>query len=150
MKKILVLISCLFLFACSGNNDSSKAQPPVQSQKVSGVPQGNQQGKNIFSSLPPAQANQLIKSKKDLLIIDVRSPEELREGKIAGSELVPFWKIAKGEYKVPTGQPILLVCAVGGRSMAVAQYLSRSGYPEVYNLKSGISGWKKDGLPVVY
>lgn len=150
MKKIFVVLCCLFLSACSGNNDSSKAQPPVQQQNVSGTPQGVQQNKNVFSSITPTQANQLIKSKKNLLILDVRSPEELKEGKIAGSTLVPFWQIAKGNYKVPANQPVLLVCAVGGRSYAVGQYLNKSGYPEVYNLKSGISGWKQSGLPVVY
>ena len=30
----------------------------------------------------PTQTQELIKQRKDLLIIDVRSPEELREGKI--------------------------------------------------------------------
>lgn len=161
MKKIFVFVCCLFLVACSGNNDSSKDQPNVQKQNVSTTPsqpaqsatqpaQFRQQQKSIFASIDPVEANQLIQKRKDLLVLDVRSPEELREGKIAGSKLVPFWEIAKGNYTVPAGQPVLLVCAVGGRSYAVGQYLSKSGYPEVYNLKSGISGWKQSGLPVEY
>ena len=87
---------------------------------------------------------------KDLLVVDVRNAQELREGYIADSSLVPFWKIAKGQTSLPSDRPLLLVCAVGGRSYAVGQFLNRKGYPEVYNLQGGISAWKKAGLPLQY
>jgi rhodanese-related sulfurtransferase len=150
MKRLLIITCCIFLAACSGDNDSSQAQPASQQPQIASASPGPAQNRNKFSSLTPMQAKQLIQSKKNLLILDVRSPAELKEGKIAGSTLVPFMKIAKGEYKVPADQPVLIVCAVGGRSYAVGKYLSQTGYPEIYNLQSGISGWKRDGLPLVY
>ena len=49
---------------------------------------------------------------------------------------------------LPTGQPLLLICAVGGRSYAVGRYFSGKGYGEIYNLAGGISAWKAAGLPL--
>ena len=47
-------------------------------------------------------------------------------------------------------KPVLLICAVGGRSLALGQLMSKNGWNEVYNLKGGISAWKEAKLPVQY
>jgi rhodanese-related sulfurtransferase len=78
--------------------------------------------------------------------VDVRSPEELSAGSIPGSQLIPFGELARGRMSLPAGQPLLLICAVGGRSYAVGQYFSGKGYREIYNLSGGIRAWKAAGL----
>jgi len=105
-------------------------------------------GEKVFRSLKPVEAKALIESKKDLAIIDVRSPEELVHGSIPGAKLIPFTELAKGRASLPEGRPLLLVCAVGGRSYAVGRYFSGNGYREIYNLEGGISAWKAAGLPL--
>ncbi len=102
----------------------------------------------IFRSLSPPQAKALIESRKDLALVDVRSQEELYEGSIPNSQLIPFTELAQGRMTLPTGKPLLLICAVGGRSYAVGQYFSGKGYGEIYNLDGGISAWKAAGLPL--
>lgn len=85
---------------------------------------------------------------KDLLIVDVRSPQEIRYGYIKDSVLIPFWEIAQGKRSLQTDKPILLVCAVGGKSYGVGQLLVRKGWPEIYNLSGGIEAWKREGFPL--
>jgi len=102
----------------------------------------------IFRSLSPQEAKALIETRKDLALIDVRSPEELSAGAIPGSRLIPFGELAKGRMTLPAGKPLLLICAVGGRSYAVGRYFSGKGYGEIYNLSGGISAWKAAGLPL--
>jgi rhodanese-related sulfurtransferase len=146
MKKKLVVIFALFLAACSSNANQSDSKPAADSgQNAASASQSN-----VFASYTPAQTMDLIKQKKDLLIIDVRSPEELREGKIENSTLIPFFDILKGNYNIPQGRPLLLICAVGGRSYAAMQILAQKGYKEIYNLQGGISAWKQANLPLVY
>ena len=148
MKKKLVIIFALFLAACSNNANQADSKPAVDAdagQKVASAAQAN-----VFASYPPAQTMDLIKQRKDLLIIDVRSPDELREGKIENSTLIPFWDIMKGNYTIPQDRPLLLICAVGGRSYAAMQILAQKGYKEIYNLQGGISAWKQANLPLVY
>lgn len=139
-----ILLLCLLTSGCSGNDQ----QKPV-SKDATPVPQ-SQQTATGFQSISPAAAKQLIESRKDLMIIDVRSPEELKEGAIANSVLIPFWQILRGQHTLPKDKPLLLICAVGGRSYAVAQVLRRQGYRELYNLNGGIEAWKKAGLPLIY
>lgn len=103
---------------------------------------------SVFRSLSPQEAKSLIETRKDLALVDVRSPEELYEGSIPGSLLIPFSELAQGRKTLPTGKPLLLICAVGGRSYAVGQYFSGKGYGEIYNLAGGISAWKAAGLPL--
>ncbi|MDG4475557.1 rhodanese-like domain-containing protein [Thiovibrio frasassiensis] len=141
MKRYLhlsaVLILLLLTAACSDHN-------PPENQEV---PAGSE-APPIFRSLSPPEAKALIESRKDLVLVDVRSPQELNEGSIAGSQLMPFGELAQGRMTLPTGQPLLLICAVGGRSYAVGQYFSGKGYGEIYNLGGGISAWKGAGLPL--
>jgi len=141
MKRYLqtcsILILLLTAVACGDRN------PPenTQASPVSGQP-------SVFRTLSPQEAKALIETRKDLVLVDVRSPEELYEGSIPGSQLMPFGELAKGRMTLPTGKPILLICAVGGRSYAVGQYFSGKGYGEIYNLSGGISAWKAAGLPL--
>jgi rhodanese-related sulfurtransferase len=104
----------------------------------------------IFKSISPVEAQKMMQEKKDLMVVDVRSPQELRNGYIEGSILIPFWEIAKGKRTLPKDKPILLICAVGGRSYGLGQALSRNGWPVIYNLSGGISAWKQAGLPLKY
>jgi rhodanese-related sulfurtransferase len=82
------------------------------------------------------------------MLVDVRAPEELSGGSISGSRLIPFSDLAQGRQTLPAGRPLLLICAVGGRSYAVGRYFSGKGYGEIYNLAGGISAWKAAGLPL--
>ena len=128
---------------------SKNTQPEPQMQSSHGTTAPLPQ-KKIFKSLSPKEAKQLIETKSDLLLVDVRNTSELNQGSIAGSTLIPLWDIVKGRKTVPDDKPVLLICAVGGRSLALGEAMYRYGYKEVYNLKGGISAWKGDGLPVVY
>ena len=101
-----------------------------------------------FASIEPMEAKKLIETTADLQLIDVRSVQEYQQGALPGSTLIPFWEIMKGEHSLPKDKPILLICAVGGRSLAVGQYLSMKGYQEVYNLSGGLSAWAKQGVPL--
>ena len=101
-----------------------------------------------FQTISPLQAKALIESRADLQLIDCRSPEEFRQGALPGSKLIPFWEFTKGNYDLPKDKPILLVCAVGGRSLAVGQLLSAKGYREVYNLKGGLDAWVEQRVPL--
>jgi len=141
MKRYLhILAAGMLLLAAIACGDRT---PPENKQNPPGSGQPS-----VFRSLSPQEAKALIETRKDLVLVDVRSPEELYEGSIPGSQLMPFGELAKGKITLPTGKPILLICAVGGRSYAVGQYFSGKGYGEIYNLAGGISAWKAAGLPL--
>ena len=146
----VILIMCIILAAgLSGCSDSSQKSKSAQtSQNAIGQPIAVQAGS--FRSVSPQEAQQLIKTRKDLILLDCRTPEELSSGSIEGFKLVSFWAIMQNKIDLPKDKPILLVCAVGGRSYAAGRVLSSHGYKEVYNLNGGIAAWKNAGLPLKY
>ncbi len=145
----ILMIAFLFFSGCS-NDQTSQAGNTVTGQPAAAAPQpaANQP----FRTVSPREAADLIKNSKDLLIVDVRTPQEVKQdGAIKGSVMIPFWAVMRGQHNLPKDRPLLLVCAVGGRSYAAGQMLvRRQGYRQVYNLGGGISAWKKTGLPVTY
>jgi rhodanese-related sulfurtransferase len=141
MNRTVILIISVILFVFWG----SQLVPAAQ-QKFPGLEKQN----HVFQTVTPQEAQNLIKNRKELLLIDVRGQDELSEGYIEGSTLMPLWDIIKGTQRPPQNKPILLICAVGGRSLALGQLMAKNGWDEVYNLKGGISAWKEAKLPLKY
>jgi rhodanese-related sulfurtransferase len=141
MKKIITLTCFVFLIVFLGYRFVPAAQPQFP---------GLEQQTSLFKTVSPQEAKDLIENRKDLLLIDVRGQDELQEGYIEGSTLMPLWDIIQGTQRPPKNKPVLLICAVGGRSLALGQLMSKNGWNEVYNLKGGISAWKEANLPVKY
>ena len=150
----------LFLLtaSCSDSKKDDTATGPAEKTETSTAQVSQQQAIRsdtlsrasgpIFKSISPGEAVAMLQQRDDVIFLDVRSPQERAYASIAGSTLVNFWDIVRGKVVLPQDKPILLVCAVGGRSFAVGQILSKKGYPEVYNLEGGIEQWHKDGLPL--
>lgn len=102
----------------------------------------------ILKSISPVEALRMQQTRDDLVFLDVRTPKERSYGAIPGTRLVSIYDLMKGGLPLPKEKPILLVCAVGGRSYVAAQVMSRQGFREVYNLSGGIKAWVQSGLPV--
>ena len=108
---------------------------------------------NAYQNLSPREFYKEIQTKKDVLLIDVRTPMEYKEdGHIKGSKLIPIQVFAKflpnlESYK---DKEILVYCRSGSRSSVVSKFLDKMGFKKVYNLKGGIIRWKNSKLPVEY
>ena len=72
-------------------------------------------------------AEKIIKEKQGT-IVDVRTTEEFRGGKVKGSINIPLQEIEKrlNELKA-LKQPLVLCCASGSRSGQATQYLMQQG-----------------------
>ncbi|MFO0562675.1 MAG: rhodanese-like domain-containing protein [Polyangiales bacterium] len=69
------------------------------------------------------------KVKNGALLLDVRTPEEFREGHVAGAKNIPVQELARRLNELgPKSQHIVLYCRSGGRSAAAAQLLKGQGY----------------------
>ncbi len=100
-------------------------------------------------NLSAAQVRELLSRDKKIFLLDVRTPGEYFQIRLAGARLIPIDQLERRVAEIPRNQPVLVYCAVGSRSMAVADYLSRIGVGEVYNLYGGIWAWQLRGYPVL-
>lgn len=136
---------------CNGKNASAGRPRAMTVSNVSDAEKSSPQAREkIFRSIGPEEALRMLQARDDIIFLDVRTPRERSHGAIPGSKLVSIYALLKGEIPLPKDKPILLVCAVGGRSYVAAQTLSRKGYREVYNLSGGVKGWYKAGLPLAH
>jgi len=95
------------------------------------------------------QARKIIGTTDNLFLLDVRTPQEYAEVRLAGARLSPIDNFTARLAEVPKDRPILVYCAVGSRSSRVADYLARSGFSDIYNLTGGIWAWQLRGYPVL-
>ena len=82
------------------------------------------------------------------LLVDVREPSEFAMVRIEGAVLMPLSTFGVRFSELPRDRPLLLQCAVGGRSATATAHLLASGYSDVTNVAGGIVGWERAGLPV--
>ena len=78
-------------------------------------------------------------------LLDVRTDEEWASGRIPGSVHIPMDQLLARLDEV--GDRVLCVCAVGGRSARVTEYLVAQGR-EALNVDGGVHGWAAAGGPI--
>jgi len=81
-------------------------------------------------------------------VLDVRNADEYAAGHVSGAVLIPLNELGGRVAEIPDGDPLYVICAVGGRSLTAAQALVRAGYSAL-SVAGGTKAWVKSGRPVV-
>lgn len=107
----------------------------------------------------PWDLEERLQANPELLIVDVREPEEFAAMHIEGSINVPRGILESAcewdyEETVPElvrsrEREIVVVCRSGYRSVLAAHSMNVLGYTHVVSLKTGLRGWKDYEQPLV-
>ena len=85
----------------------------------------------------------------DIIILDVRTSEEINAGYIPNSTFIDYYD-KNFENKInliDRSKKIYTLCKSGGRSVQAAEILSKNGFRNVYNLEGGFMRWKANKMP---
>ena len=94
--------------------------------------------------LTPAEVKSLRKEGKNVLIIDVRSPEEFRERHIPGAVNIPLESLDQNIGQLTQGTVAVTACGKGGgRSAKASEWLRQKGFTALW-LCGGTLGWPAD------
>ncbi len=104
-------------------------------------------GASPVPSLDAGQVNARLSAKPQPFLLDVRQPEEYREGHIAGATLIPLGNLPGKLDQLPRDREIICVCRSGNRSHSATRQLKAAGLNAV-NLQGGMLAWARHGLPV--
>ncbi len=74
-------------------------------------------------------------------LLDVREPQEMVDGVIAGSVNIPMGEVEHRLGELPTDRDIVVICHVGARSEYIAKKLVALGYGRALNLSGGLDAW---------
>ena len=98
----------------------------------------------LFDFFKQPDINQGVKEyqqREGAVLLDVRTPQEYREGHVPGSKNVPLQTIDKVESVVENKDTVLYVyCYSGARSRQAVGYLQQMGYTNVNNI-GGIAAY---------
>ena len=104
------------------------------------------QNKDIH--IDPTDAYNQLNSNHDILLIDVRTEEEIRISKISGSINIDF--DSKSFYDslltLNKSKKYFIYCRSGRRSTITVNYMRENGFHESYNVDGGINSWKNQNL----
>ena len=108
---------------------------------------------NPFSSLPnvpETDVTHTAQAREDgsAQIVDVREPEEWAEGHIPGAIHIPLGELAARTGELDSGQPAIVVCRSGRRSLYGAETLLQAGFGDAKSLAGGMVDWEAAGQPV--
>ncbi|HCC54556.1 MAG TPA: sulfurtransferase [Desulfobulbaceae bacterium] len=103
--------------------------------------------KNLFragANFTVAQAKEYMEARgaEAYQLLDVRQPKEYEAGHLAGAILIPLKELPGRLAELVKEEPVIVYCAVGGRSKAAAQLLAGNDFVSVYNMVGGIKAWQ--------
>lgn len=82
-------------------------------------------------------------SQMDVVILDVRTPEEYSEARIPNSKLLNFYDASfpREISNLDKNKKYLVYCRSGSRSFQTCSFMKQLGFHDVYNLQDGIINW---------
>ncbi len=107
--------------------------------------------RQIIPEEGPADVQRRMRSGEPVTVIDVRDPDEYRDGYIEGASNISrgFLEFRIGAAVPDPTTPVVLYCQTGLRSMLAAKVLRDLGYTNVINLQGGYQKWAQSGFPTV-
>lgn len=116
----------------------------------------------IFSILPlvhgqsirqvtSEDAAKMLTSDKGLIVLDVRTAEEFREGHIKGAINIDIRQpdALSRIDKLDHNARYIVHCRTNHRSKIAVDHMVIRGFKTVYQMMDGFSGWSANGLPQV-
>lgn len=103
----------------------------------------------MVAELTPRELRARLDAGEEPLVLDVREDWELGIARLPGVVHIPMREIPARLGELERDRDIVVMCRSGGRSLQVAEFLERNGFPSVANLKGGILAWARDVDPSV-
>ncbi len=133
-----IIFNCIIIvfsfLSCKQNSQTTQETHQVKSQEATS-----------YKDINSTEFNQLAQQ-ANTLVIDVRTPEEVSEGKIQQADLFIDFTSEDFDAKIDSldkSKTYIVYCKAGGRSARAAQTMIDKGFENVYNLQGGISSYKE-------
>ena len=93
--------------------------------------------------------NKKLSKKENILLLDVRTEQEVFISKIEGSIHMPMNDVPLRMSELDKEKEIVVQCKSGKRSAKVCEFLMHNHFTNVKNLKGGIIAWSEEIDPSI-
>lgn len=150
------LTAALALSACGGSDDATPtteaAEAVEEVEEVEAPAEAvDEAGAGVRVVSANAAAATIDDAPDDLVVLDVRTPEEFAEGHIEGATMLDFYRDDFGEQlaQLDPDVPYVVYCRSGNRSGETRAMMVELGFTDVEDVDGGILAWAGAGLPIV-
>lgn len=100
------------------------------------------------TNLPPLKFQAQIANDSNAVIIDIREPHEIAQGKIQGALELDFYnpEFPQQLSKLDKNKNYYIYCNSGNRTSQTIPLMQSLGFTNVYQLQTGIQGWYQHSL----
>jgi rhodanese-related sulfurtransferase len=105
-----------------------------------------------ISTISAFEFADLCQNRRDVELIDVRSPAEYREVHLATARNVPLHRLDATSLlgaRSGAGEPLYVICQSGARGRQACEKFREAGCTDVINVEGGMSACFEAGMPVV-
>lgn len=110
-----------------------------------------QEAKQSVQEIPAAAVHDRL-ANGEALLLDVREPDEYRQGHLAGAINIPRgmleFKISADPQLQKLSRPIIVYCKTSGRAALSVVAMQSMGFANVVSLAGGFDAWAAEGHPV--
>jgi rhodanese-related sulfurtransferase len=105
----------------------------------------------VLTTVTPTDAAEVIASDSDVIVLDIRTPEEYAAGVIEGAVNIDFYEadFASQLDGLDKDAHYVVYCRSDSRSGQAMGIFADLGFAEVTEVDGGIVEWYEAGLPVV-
>jgi rhodanese-related sulfurtransferase len=102
-----------------------------------------------YREVSAPEAAELIQTNRPL-ILDVRTPAEFGQVRLADALLIPVQELQRRWREVEgfRDRDILVYCATGNRSTVASKILIDNGFTRIHNMRRGIAEWRRGKYPI--
>ena len=96
-----------------------------------------------YKDRSPEEVKKLQQEQQDVVIMDVRTPMEVSQGKIPGAQVIDLMsnQFVQKVEELDKQKPYVVYCRSGNRSAQACNYMASQGFTKLYNLSGGIGNW---------
>lgn len=108
------------------------------------------QASAVMRNVSVEEFKKLMDNLQGEVVVDLRTPDEIAHGKIAGSIEIDFFGQAfePSIAALDRNKVYLLYCGSGSRSGETSELMNKMGFMNLYNMEGGFRQWVKRKMPV--
>lgn len=129
---------------------ADKSPSPMANQMCSAIEYYIRNVPTHWNLIEARELMEYIGEKRDMFLLDVRTPQEFASGSIRGSVNIPVSDLPNRIKELPSDleRPVVVICRSGARSAYALMFLRGYGYSHVKSLDLGIHHWTQLGYPL--
>ena len=142
MKNLLLLLALPLITSINGCNKTETTTETTNQTETPATQKAKAQ------HVKSKQAKELLNTDQEVVILDVRTPEEFSGGHLQKAINLDYNAPGFTESldKLDPTKKYLVYCAAGGRSAKAVALMEEKGFAQVYNCQEGFEDLKKEGV----